>query len=178
MGFSRKFRHRYGRVLCVAFLYAHGFVVTAAPQDINALKAAYIFNFSKFVSWPQGSDSQERDNIVICLDTGNDAITQQLKGLEGKTVNRKPLVVQAIDEHTGGAISRQCHVLYRDAAATTEVPDLSGVLVVSEVRDEQTIVVFTINNGKLSFEIDAGRADAQGLVISSRLLQLARKVYQ
>lgn len=163
------------RVCALFFLTVFGFTtpVVAQSQDINALKAAYIFNFSKFITW-----NRDSDEIIICLDTENRWIFRQLKGLEGKTVNSKPFRVQTItiDEQTD--VVNECHVLYMDKPLGDVKVDLRGVLVVSDSMNPESIISFLVKEGRLTFEINAERADAQDVVISSRLLRLAKKVYQ
>lgn len=162
-------------VSALFLLGAIGSVTPAAAQtqDINALKAAYIFNFSKFVSWNHNSDE-----IIICLDTDNRWIFRQLKGLEGKTVNSKPFRVHTVtvDEETD--VVGMCHVLYIDKPLGDFSIDLKGVLVVSDSMNPETIIAFLVKDGRLTFEIDADRAENQNVEISSRLLRLAKRVYQ
>lgn len=162
-------------VSALFLLSAFGVVAPAAAQsqDINALKAAYIFNFSKFISW-----NRDSDEIIICLDTDNRWIFRQLKGLEGKTVNSKPFRVQTItiDEQTD--VANECHVLYRDKPIGALNVDLHGVLVVSDAMNPESIISFLVKEGRLTFEINADRAEEQEVVISSRLLRLAKRVYQ
>lgn len=143
-------------------------------QDINALKAAYIFNFSKFVEWDESSSE-----IVICLDTDNRWIFRQLKSLEGKTVNSKPFRVLSLLENPEVDIATGCHVLYKDKIVLEAAePRLRGVLIVSDAMDAESIIAFIIKDGRLTFEINARRAEQQGVNISSRLLRLAKRVYK
>lgn len=173
MGFNRLTRRSAVGALLFLLAFTCPLTVLAQSQDINALKAAYIFNFSKFVDWRD--DSAE---IVICLDTENRWIFRQLKGLEGKTVNSKPFRVQTLSVQDIDNVAEQCHVLYRDNSIGITGKNLQGVLVVGDVMDSETIIAFVVKQGRLTFEIDADRAEKQGVEISSRLLRLARKVYQ
>lgn len=138
------------------------------------MKAAYIFNFSKFVTWKQQID----DTIVVCLDTVNELLIHQLKGLEGKPVADKYLHISKFDRTTKEDVASHCHILYSDIHAESLSLKLHRVLVVTDSMELNSIIAFHVNNGKLSFEINAGRAEANDLHISSKLLQLASKVYR
>ena len=168
--FMRRTTTRLWGLLLACLVSAHAF----PAQDINALKAAYIFYFAKFVNW----DSGRRNNIVVCLNTHNQALEHQFNGLEGRPVGHKKLSVKELDQSFSGALSEQCDVLYSDMQLDTQNLDLTDVLVVAESHYSNSIINFTIDQGKLSFDIDAGRANSQNVQISSRLLQLARKVYR
>lgn len=171
---NNRMMQRVVRLVITLILVGAGSTSFSQTQDINALKAAYIFNFSKFVEWDENSKE-----IVICLDTENRWIYRQLKSLEGKTVNSKPFRVLSLHESPETDVATQCHVLYKDKIVTQPpVPDLRGVLIVSDAMDAESIIAFIIKDGRLTFEINARRAEQQGVQISSRLLRLAKRVYK
>lgn len=173
MGRSKYMRQVISR-FCGVLLFCLVSGQASAAQDINALKAAYIFYFAKFVNW----NVEQRENIVVCLHTHNQELEHQLGGLEGKPVGHKTLSIKQLDLDFSGALVEQCDVVYSDTQLDTQNLDLTDVLMVAESHYQNSIINFTIDQGKLSFDIDAGRARSQDVQISSRLLQLARKVYR
>ena len=63
-------------------------LANAAP-DPDRLRAAMIFNFTKFVRWPEAADAEE---FRVCV-LGRDRVVQHLAAVEGRQVNGQPLVV-------------------------------------------------------------------------------------
>ena len=137
------------------------------------VKAAYLFNFAKFVEWPGPGATGP---ITICVAGRNvfgEALTDTVRG---EAINGRPLAVRVILEPQPG-----CHIVFvpRGAAApaylrgTRSFPSLT----VGEAPDfieQGGIVNFKLEGANVRFEIDAGAAEKSGLRISSRLLRLAR----
>lgn len=144
--------------------------LTVVGQDISALKAAYIFYFSKFVTWEK---PQER--IVVCVRSDDQDLITQINSLEGKTAGNKPLQIQL---YTSDTPLQQCDVFYSQAPmeGISEYP--AGTLTVNDQMYASTVIAFVVRDGKLSFNINAARAREYQLRISSRLLQLAGEVQQ
>ena len=145
----------------------------ALSQEINALKAAYLFYFSKFVSWPP-----DQDRVVVCVKSVNDEIRSQLRSLEGKKVGSKSLHIEELGDAYQGSLRDHCNVLYSNESLDNMEGDLSSVLIVTDEMHQKTVIAFKVREGKLSFDIHAGRAHSSGIKISSRLMRLAGKVYQ
>lgn len=146
-------------------------------QEAEALKAAYVYNFSKFVSWTDAEPPGE--NIIVCVDTENERMRAQMGSIDGKPVANKKLSVQMIDLEgfSDSELSKTCQVLYSDREESSRGDDFyHGVLVVTDVIRPHATISFSVLNKKLSFQVDLARAREQGLKISSRLLRLAEKV--
>jgi hypothetical protein len=87
----------------------------AAPVDTYAqpvgeyhLKAAFLFNFAKFVEWPAESFRRSTDPIFICV-IGDSEITGPLEeAVKGKLVGERRLVIQR------GPVSGSagCHIVF------------------------------------------------------------------
>jgi hypothetical protein len=137
------------------------------------VKAAYLFNFVKFVEWPQAARSGP---LTICV-AGRDVLGDVLdRTVEGETVNGRPIVARRILEPTP-----DCHVVFvpRGAAAQAYLRPAQGapVLTVGETPDfieNGGIVNFVLEGTNVRFEMNPAAADRVGIRISSRLLRLAR----
>jgi hypothetical protein len=137
------------------------------------VKAAYLFNFVKFVEWPAAAAGGP---ITICVAGRNvfgDVLDQTIRG---ETIDGRPLTSRVLLEPADG-----CHVLFapRGAAARAYLQAARGepVLTVGESADfiaNGGMVNFILDGGNVRFEIEARRAEAAGLRVSSRLLRLAR----
>jgi hypothetical protein len=142
----------------------------------SELKAAFVYNFAKFVSWPD--DSKEKAlEIGVFGDPELAATLQEL--LDGKNIGGRTLsvtVFKSLNE------LRATDVLFiRTDRKTLEAAlhTLSGlpVLTVGESHDFTEVggVVQLIRDGrKMRFAVNVAAADQAGLRIQAQLLKLAR----
>jgi hypothetical protein len=135
------------------------------------VKAAYLFNFAKFVEWPRASGP-----LTLCVAGRNvfgEALTDTVRG---ELIEGRPIVVRVLLEPEAG-----CHVLFvprgAPAAAYLRAAGSPPSLTVGEQPDfigMGGLVNFVLDGTNVRFEIDAEAAQRAGLRISSRLLRLAR----
>ena len=141
------------------------------------IKAAFLYNFSSFVSWPERA-SQHNDEFQICV-VGNDPFGEALNTLSGKSVSGMPLKIRRL---TAGAITDTCQLVYISESETKRFVRLLGkvrarpVLTVSDIDGfamHGGIIRFKLVDNKVRFEINVDAAERAGLKISSKLLSLA-----
>jgi hypothetical protein len=167
-------------LLVVAMLVstrAHAENVPQGPSEYQ-VKAAFLYNFVKFVDWPATQASQEGP-IELCV-LGKDPFGGALERvIEGKTVNGRPLAIRRISEITA---AQSCHVLFVSASEAGRVSEITkavhawSVLTVSEIdrfSDRGGIITFLMEGQRVRFRINSKTASSAGLKISSKLLQLA-----
>ena len=152
----------------------------AVAQDVTepALKAAFIYNFARFTTWP--ADAPAGDSFTICV-LNDPAVAAALeRAVVGKSLTDRPVAVAVV---ATGAPKRACRVLY---VAGLPVAQVSAV--VSELRDLPVLTISSIDgfassggmtqfffeHGQLRFRIHLETAKRAGLQISSRLLIMAR----
>jgi hypothetical protein len=152
----------------------------AVAQDVTepALKAAFIYNFARFTTWP--ADAPAGDSFTICV-LNDAAVAAALeRAVVGKSLTDRPVAVVVV---APGAPKRTCRVLYM---AGLPVAQVAGV--VSEVRELPVLTISSIDgfasaggmtqfffeHGQLRFRIHLETAKRAGLQISSRLLIMAR----
>lgn len=148
----------------------------AQPAEAD-IKAAFIYNFAKFVEWPAesfGSDGR----LQLCT-LGDSLLAQKLRQLHGREAQGRSIEVRVLaraDDSAG------CHMLF--LASQTEAARLSAaapaaMLTISEsvhyVRQGGMIGLFVEAN-RVQFAVNLPAAQQAGLKISARLLQLARNV--
>ena len=140
----------------------------------DQFKAAYLYNFMKFVEWPPSTASSM---LTVCF-RGADGVLDALStGIESKRIGTHGIVARRLDE---GASLEGCNVLYIDAtAAPDHPPAMPALLTVSDaasfVGDGGMIELFT-QEQRLRFLINIQSAQHAGLKISSDLLKLAAGV--
>ena len=167
-------------LLAVAMLAgarAHPENAPKGPSEYQ-VKAAFLYNFVKFVEWPATPAVQEGP-IEICV-LGKDPFGGALERVvEGKTVNDRPLVIRRIGEI---AAARSCQVLFVSASEAGRVSVIIkavrgwNVLTVSEIErfsERGGIITFLMEGQRVRFRINPKMAASAGLKISSKLLQLA-----
>jgi hypothetical protein len=149
-------------------------------QDVTepALKAAFIYNFSKFTEWPGVIPGA--DPFVICV-LGDGAVGDALeRAVLGRVLAGHPIVTSHV---VASAPKRACHVLYLSGVSAAQagllVADLRDVpvLTISDVEGFTGvggIAQFFFEHGQLRFRIRLESAKRARLQISSRLLIMAR----
>lgn len=144
----------------------------------DQLKAAYLFNFVKFVEWPAAAADQA---LVLCVIGGEGVHAALAAGIESKKVANRRVGLRSLDSADN---LTDCNVLYIDAGAVQDnwqalLPVAIPILTVSDAtwftRSGGMIELFTENN-RLRFNVNIDNANNAGLRISSSLLDLAAKV--
>jgi hypothetical protein len=142
------------------------------------VKAGFVFNFLKFVSWP--TDAGIPTDVWRIGVIGDRSVVETMsETLAGGTIAGRPVEVSAIGEDADLA---RCHVVfvednYTDASASlvATIRD-RPILVVGETRDfarTHGIIGFVRRKNNLRLEINPGRAKEAGLIISGKLASLA-----
>ncbi|MCG8313055.1 MAG: YfiR family protein [Pseudomonadales bacterium] len=150
----------------------------ADNQNEYALKAAYIYNFTKFMDWPNEAFKTSDASLNICID-GELPAKSILTELQSRTTQGRPLRVFAIDDTANIA---HCHIIYFRKAAKKQVRRVltlignNPVLTVGEYSgfaEEYGVVEFAVVNGRIRLFINHQRAKSCGIVISAQLLEIA-----
>jgi hypothetical protein len=143
------------------------------------VKAAFLYNFARFVEWPAEAFRSPGDPFSICV-LGGDPFGQDLDDVvAGKTIAGRPV---AIRRFTDAREAGGCHILFINSSAARRVfPILSaatqpGLLTVVDRACAGAIINFTLEGSRVRFEIDTVAGEAVKLRFSSRLLSLATVV--
>lgn len=140
----------------------------------DQFKAAYLFNFVKFVEWPASSPA---DTLTVCFLGGQGVHEALASAIESKRVGGRRLIARQLEPPVTIA---SCEVLYADAASVdTSIAAGLPVLTVSDApqfaRNGGMIELFTENH-RLRFVINVANVHQARLRISSDLLKLAASV--
>ncbi len=146
------------------------------------VKAAFLYNFAKFVGWPRGSFESNSEPLRLCV-LGSDPFDGALHAvLKGRTAQGREF-----DLRFGPEVEQpsDCHIAFlpeaRDADVAQILQDLrgTGVLTVGESEkfaEAGGIIRLYLDDKKVRFDVNIGRADVEGVKVSSQLLKLARRV--
>lgn len=146
------------------------------------LKAAFVFNFAVFAEWPPEALPPAAP-LVLCAYSGN-ALLTALQDLRDKSVNGHRLEVRAL---AAGAAPRNCHLLVLDRRDRDAWPQLhrdlaaggAGVLTIADDRQiarAGAMLALFMEDQRVVFDADLGALRAARMVLSSKLLRLARSV--
>ncbi|MFY9821967.1 MAG: YfiR family protein [Thermoanaerobaculia bacterium] len=168
-------------VVCAAVLCVPGAAHAQAAASEYAVKAAFLFNFTKFVEWPPAAFADERSPLKVCV-LGEDPFGKALHALAGDEVGGRRLSVTHLDRP--GALET-CHVLFVSRSEGERLPQvLAGlhgapVLTVGDTPgfiDQGGMINFILEGSKVRFDVNQEAAERAGIKISSRLLALAKHV--
>lgn len=173
--------HRRGSGAALAALLTVAVSLPAAAQrqlSEHEVKAAFLYNFMKFVEWPQPDDRSAARSICVA---GRDPLHEVLETIaQGKQVNGREVVVRQL---AGDDDPRECHAIFIVASEASRTASIlqrvryAAVLTVGETRRFVTdggMVRFYVEGNRVRFEIDPAGAQRAGLKISSQLLSLAK----
>jgi hypothetical protein len=159
-----------------------GATLNAQEVDEYQVKAAFLYNFAKFVEWPAEASGDAHQVLTICV-LGRDPFGQALDDvIAGKVIAGRPLALRRITDarHTGG-----CRMLFISSSENSRSLSLlnsdekRGVLTVGEAGNataECVAIKFTLEGGKIRFEINLAEVQEEKLRLSSKLLSLATVV--
>ena len=150
----------------------------AAEATREQIQAAYLYRFLDFVDWPPTAPAGV-GTFCLCV-LGDDRLARTLESsVSGKSISGRPIVVrQLTDVHQ----ARQCHLLFltgRRQTVAARVLELQSepILTASDVpgfQNDGGMVAFYFRDDRMQFEINVENAKKQGILISSRLVQLSR----
>ncbi|MEW5979528.1 MAG: YfiR family protein [Acidobacteriota bacterium] len=153
-----------------------------AAIDEYQVKAAFLYNFAKFVEWPVGAFAQSKERIVIGLfrDDPFHGLLDEI--LRGKTAHGRAFQVRKVRDVKD---IEGCHILFFPASSPGDVSrvagstGIGGILTVGEQEhfaEEGGMINFVMANNRVRFEINPDTIQRSGLKVSSRLLSLAHLV--
>ncbi len=163
-----------------------------ATQDIDAakaikVKAAYLYQFTKFVEWPKTAFERDKSPIVIAI-LGNDPFGTVLdKTVFEKTVRGRRIAIVRIGAYGRDSRKtlRSCHLLYVASSERHRIRevlddiDSQNILVVGEGKDHATsggMIGLVLDSGRITFHVNHEAVKRAGLRMSAKLLRLAKIV--
>lgn len=157
------------------YAYARG-----EPSE-DQVKAAFVFNFAKFVDWPAVA-LKLGDTLNLCI-TGKDKTTEALKQLNQREVQGHLLRIINITDEPDTLANYECHVLFvgisekrRQQQWLSKVQN-QAVLTIADNLDfikEGGMISLYTEAQRVQFVVNQSVTQGTGLKLSARMLQLAR----
>ena len=148
-----------------------------AHASLDDVEAAYLYNFGKFVRWPDSAGP-----MVICI-AGPEPFHQAVVRLvEGERIDGRAVQVRVVESREGLSA---CSILFVETAQSQHVASYvaatSGrpVLTVSDAPDfldRGGIIQFVLDGDHVRFAVNLTAASRNGLALSSELLKVAVRV--
>ena len=151
----------------------------AAEIDEYQVKAAFLFNFAKFVEWPAQAFKSAGSPIEICVLSPNPFGFSLANAVEGKVVGNRQFVVRDVRD---AQQANGCHILFVSAAGWTRsqarLGDIQKCCVLTVGEEESFIagggmIDLKLVDARVRVEINPDVAERARLRISSKLLSLA-----
>jgi hypothetical protein len=154
----------------------------AAVSPEYEVKAAFLYNFAKFVEWPTDTGLPAGSSLELCV-LGEDPFGEALdRTVAGKVIDDRTLAARRL-----GSVQDVpgCAILFVGASEGRRLAEVLGhlrgrpVLTVSDAdgfAEAGGMIGLFIENSRVRFAINVGAAASAHLTISSRLLSLARIV--
>ncbi len=162
---------------CLLVTTAFSCAATAQPASEYQVKAAFLFNFAKFVAWPPNAFPDANTPLVIGV-LGHDPFGSYLDDtVRGERANNRELIIQRY--RSAGEI-KNCHVLFISRSESGRLDQIVSslkyrkMLIVTDADGGQggVIIRFVTEGNRIRFKIDAQAAKAANLTISSKLMRL------
>jgi hypothetical protein len=152
-----------------------------APSEY-AVKAAFLYNFTKFVEWPPDALDEKDTLLQICV-IGESPFGDELENtIEGKKVDGKSVTI-AYAQSAKEALSYDVVFVARSEESSLDgiLKKLTtrAILTISDIDDfaeRGGTIGFFVEDKRIRFKINVDVAEESGLQISSKLLRLARIV--
>lgn len=155
-----------------------GFEARADSFDEYTVKAAYLYNFAKFVEWPPQAFPAVNAPLLICI-AGQSPFGDALAVLAGKTVESRPVEVRYFPALTN---LERCHIVFIGRAEQGQFKAILAqcggrpILTVSDIGQFAQMggmVGLIESEQRIRFAINLVAAQQSGLNLSSQLLKLA-----
>jgi len=167
------------RFITLLFFLTAFLVTTSAQASIQKAQAMFIYNFSRLIEWPGAASG---DFVIGVL--GSPDLTKHLQDYTaGKKAGAQPISIQEYSDVSGIG---NCQILFVAYGKTRNLPDVQAkvgsqpTVIISEKRgaiDEGAALNFLIVGNSLKFEIKPSNATSKGIKLSSKLQEMAAKVY-
>ncbi len=172
-------------LLFIAVLFVHSVSAQEMPvfkPTEYQIKAAFLYQFAKFVQWPDKVFADSSKQIVIGI-LGQDPFRDDLDNtVRGKYIHGRQIEIERYDRLDN---INNCQILFISDSETKNLAMIfsklrhASILTVGDTENfsrEGGIINFIRKANKIHFEINVDAAQAAGLKLSSKLLNLAKIV--
>jgi hypothetical protein len=161
---------------------ARGYGAETRALKEHELKAAFVYNFTKFVEWPSSSFRDTNAPFVVAV-AGHSPCTAELEKIakERKLIGRQMIIKKVATFEA----AQNAQALFISASENSRSKDWlaavrgRSVLTIGESEPfckQGGVINFLLEGEKIRFEININQAEAAGLKVSAQLQKLAKTV--
>lgn len=155
--------------------------VCYAELKLHEVKAAYLFQISKFVSWPETVTSSS-DAFHLCQ-LGQDVYHGVLEKMQGRSVFNKPIQVRQVMDLLE---AQGCHLLVISAPHRIHRADLMAwlathsTLIVADGANHLglAMVAFVVEEQRVRLHINLELVERANLSLAANLLEVASYIHR
>lgn len=160
----------------LALLVTIGSVAFAQERPIHEVYSMMVYNFIKYVQWPDHTESGE---FIIGVIGNNDVFTTLNNWYGGKPRGNKTYVIKKFNS---AAEVNDCHVVFIDKTKSGEFDAVNtkvkgkGTLVITDkagLGEKGSGINFKNVDNKLKFELNQKAIEASNLKVSGSLTSMA-----
>lgn len=150
-----------------------------ASQSEYAIKAVFVYNFCRFIDWPDSAFASPNEPLIIGI-IGDDPFGALLnEAVEGEKYHNRPI---RIDHFRTPADVKRCHLLFVSHVGAGRLDPIlaavggKSVLTVSETEDflnRGGMITLTTEQNRVRLRINPAAIQAANLAVSSKLLRVA-----
>jgi hypothetical protein len=154
----------------------------ADEEKESLVKAAFIYNFVKFIEWPGDRATSKLSNIDICT-VGSSSINKASKVFQAASTEK--LKLSLVPESNWRNADKHCHILFISASESSAVAEILGtlktkpVLTVSDsdqFAEQGGMIGFVMSDNKIKIAVNTKSITSAGLRVDAQLLEIALKV--
>jgi len=169
--------------LCLILFLPLTWLWQAHAQEVPEyqLKAAFLYNFAKFIEWPQTAFKDSSAPFVIGI-LGDDPFGENINFIKSKKVKSRKLEIKHFKNLKD---LKTCQILFVSSSEKKQLPEIlaavkdSTMLTVGDVDsfiESGGVIRFVLENETLGFAINAEAVKQAEFKISSQLLKFGQLV--
>src|SRR5689334_22917442 len=120
-----------------------------SPSEYQ-VKAAFLYNFVKFVDWPAAA-TDLREPITLCVLGKNPFGAELTRAIEGKSVNGHPIATRNIAD---AVAARSCQVVFVTASESGRIAEIVKTISAWSVLTVGEVDRFVDRGGMINFVMD------------------------
>jgi len=145
------------------------------------IKVAYLFNFLRFIEWPEDIEI----NTNICVIGDKKEYRDALQSLSNQSLNNQAITIRIINDNDSPQLLQNCQIIFITSVASHRQKMIFNILkggnalTVGENKGfamQGGMINFLQQDDKIRFEINLRAVNEAGLRITSKILRIAYRV--
>lgn len=168
-------------LFCALFFISAPAFADERSDEEDRLKVELIYNFSRFVEWPDTAFTDASAPFIACV-LGDESIAQMLRPVQNRRHRNRSIKVKIL---TSLEDAKLCHIIYFDKQGTTTLdlsPDkvLGDLPVLTITNDTRALskgfaVSFSWQDDKISLNMNLAAVRKANLKVSAKLIEVANR---